>query len=428
LQKKIQIKEEEFTKQGGQFYEKREELLASKAYHQNRLENFEKEIRDLCMSTLPFSLVPKQLEETKQELLEDEKKIQNSFEKTILEKNFKELLSEITKNNFASKIDKNSKSQFTKELSEILNEKIDAIPNYFQTTFNFSPADIQKLVQFIDGLKNSGVEKIQTLVKSCDSEIDALNGIQVALESVPKHSEIGPLRTAINQLNRELGHLEEKYEEKKIQESLNRHYLNKGNAAVRINLTKKFGDTKLQRGLELSPKIQKVLEEYSELLRAKKLQTLEENILEGLKMLLHKKDFIEKVKIDKETFEVKLFKGTEDEITKNMLSKGELQMFAIAVVWGLAKTSERPLPFMIDTPLARLDDEHRNNLVENFFPYASHQIIIFSTNSEINPDLYRKLEPAIQNSFLIQYDSEEGKTMKKEGYFFEKLEEKIIEV
>ena len=56
------------------------------------------------------------------------------------------------------------------------------------------------------------------------------------------------------------------------------------------------------------------------------------------------KDFIEKVTIDKETFEVQLFKGNDDEITKNMLSKGELQMFATAVVWALAKTSGRPLP------------------------------------------------------------------------------------
>jgi DNA sulfur modification protein DndD len=144
-------------------------------------------------------------------------------------------------------------------------------------------------------------------------------------------------------------------------------------------------------------------------------------------MLLHKKQFIDKVSIDNESFEVKLFKG-DDEISKEMLSKGELQMFATAVVWGLAKTSGRPLPFMIDTPLARLDEEHRESLVEKFYPYASHQLIIFSTNSEINRTFYPKLEPFVERSFVIKYDSDKGKTEKHDNYFFDKKGEKIIEV
>ena len=145
-------------------------------------------------------------------------------------------------------------------------------------------------------------------------------------------------------------------------------------------------------------------------------------------MLLHKRNFIEKISIDKETFEVKLFKGNDDEIAKTMLSKGELQMFATAVVWGLAKTSGRPLPFMIDTPLARLDEEHRQNLVEQFYPNASHQIIILSTDTEIDYNHFKKLEPYIERSFVIEYDSKEGKTIKHDRYFFDENGEKIIEV
>ena len=111
-----------------------------------------------------------------------------------------------------------------------------------------------------------------------------------------------------------------------------------------------------------------------------------------------------------------------------MLSKGELQMYATAVVWGLALTSGRPLPFMIDTPLARLDEKHRNSIVEKFYPNASHQTIILSTDSEINFEYYQKLEPYISSSFVIQYDSDSGSTKKHDTYFFNKKGEKIIEV
>ncbi len=99
-------------------------------------------------------------------------------------------------------------------------------------------------------------------------------------------------------------------------------------------------------------------------------------------------------------------------------------MYATAIVWGLAKTSGRPLPFIIDTPLARLDEEHRSSLVQEFYP-ERHQTIILSTDSEINYEYYKKLQPYISSSYVIQYNSREGKTVIQNGYFFNSKGEKI---
>jgi DNA sulfur modification protein DndD len=200
------------------------------------------------------------------------------------------------------------------------------------------------------------------------------------------------------------------------------------NSQIRVNLTKKQIDKKRLAGLELGPKVQEVLEDYSNILRSKKLELLERYILDGLTTLLHKTDFIEKVKINGETFEIKLFKGNDDEITKDMLSKGELQMYSTSIVQALAKTSGRPLPFMIDTPLARLDEDHRKSLVGEFYPTASHQTIILSTDSEINYEHYKELKPYIAKSIVISYDSENGKTVLHDRYFFNNKGEKEIEV
>ena len=144
--------------------------------------------------------------------------------------------------------------------------------------------------------------------------------------------------------------------------------------------------------------------------------------MKGLEILLHKKDFIKKITIDKETFAVKLYNGNDDEITKNMLSQGELQIYATALVWGLAKTSGRPLPFMIDTPLARLDVDHRSSLVESFFPETSQQTIVLSTDSEVDANYYKKLKPYISKSYTIDFDTSKGKTKIHEGYFFDNKE------
>ena len=178
----------------------------------------------------------------------------------------------------------------------------------------------------------------------------------------------------------------------------------------------------------MASSIEAVLDDYSKSLRAEKISILEKNILKGLSMLMHKKDFITKVSIDKETFDVTLFNPNDDEITKNMLSKGELQIYATALVWGLAKTSGRTLPFMIDTPLARLDIEHREKLIKSFFPKNSQQTIILSTNSEINFEYYKKLEPFISKSYVIEHDASKGHTIIRDGYFDKNEGELLVEV
>jgi DNA sulfur modification protein DndD len=82
---------------------------------------------------------------------------------------------------------------------------------------------------------------------------------------------------------------------------------------------------------------------------------------------------------------------------------------------------------MIDTPLARLDEDHRMSLIENFYP-ERHQTIILSTDSEINSKYYKELEPYISRSFVIQYDFDKGSTVTHQRYFFDEKGEKIVEV
>ncbi len=428
LQKKSLFQEENFKKIGGQFATKREQLATDKVRQEAKLENIEKEIRELCSTILPFNLVPKQLEEIKNEIKSDQQKIQGSFEKDILEKNFQELSTQIKSKEFLPTLDGIVKQNLTKQIDELLQNKLDAILKVPETTYNLSNNDMKQTIQLIDDVNQSAEKKIEDLAKSYNIVTNSLELVNVGLESAPRDDEMGPLFSELTKTNRELGELENELAHEETLMAQEKSLIILLNGKIRKSLSVKIADKKRLAGLEMGPKVQAALEEYSHLLRSKKLELLEKYILDGLKMLLHKKDFIEKISIDKETFEVKLFKGNDDEIAKTMLSKGELQMFATAVVWGLAKTSGRPLPFMIDTPLARLDEEHRQNLVEQFYPNASHQTIILSTDTEIDYNHFKKLEPYIERSFVIEYDSKQGKTITHDRYFFDENGEKIIEV
>jgi DNA sulfur modification protein DndD len=163
-------------------------------------------------------------------------------------------------------------------------------------------------------------------------------------------------------------------------------------------------------------------------LKEKKLQQLEVYLLEELQRLLHKENFITKVTVDKKSFDITLYDKDENAIPKDLLSKGEQQMFATGVLLALAKTSGKPLPFMIDTPLARLDVSHRDNMIEKFFPYASHQVVIFSTDSEISEQYYQQLLPYLSRSYAMEYLPGEGKTKQHLGYFWNDKGERIVAV
>ena len=428
LQKKVDVQEVNFKKIGGQFARNREELTIEKTRLESKLEDVEKEIRELCSDTLPFSLIPKQMMEVKNEINADQQKLQGSFEKSILEKNFQDLLNNIKSESFLPNITNDVRQNVTKQIDELLKNKIESISNSTKTTYNLSADDMNHTIQLIDEINDSSEQKIEALVNTYNVISNSLEQIKVGLDSAPREDEFGPIFSELTQTTRELGELQNELEHLRTLESQEKSLVILVNAKIRANLKNKHEDKKRMAGLEIGSNVQDVLEDYAKSLRSKKLELLESYILDKLQVLLHKQNFIEKISIDRETFQVKLYKGNDDEITKDMLSKGELQMYATAVVWGLALTSGRPLPFMIDTPLARLDEEHRNSVVEQFYPSASHQTIILSTDSEVNFEYYKKLEPYISNSFVIQYDSDKGSTKKHDTYFFDKKGERIIEV
>lgn len=171
--------------------------------------------------------------------------------------------------------------------------------------------------------------------------------------------------------------------------------------------------------IQSAGKVQKTLEQFKEKLTLKKLNKLEIEVTECFRYLLHKSDLVHRVSIDSQTFRLSLFDPHGKPLPKHRLSAGEKQLLAIAFLWGLARVSHRQLPIAIDTPLGRLDSSHRHNLVERYFPSASHQVILLSTDTEIGQVEYEQLkaQSAIAHQYQLEYDEARGETQVKTGYF-----------
>ena len=78
---------------------------------------------------------------------------------------------------------------------------------------------------------------------------------------------------------------------------------------------------------------------------------------------MRKKTLVQRVLIDPETFAITLVDDQGRQVAKERLSEGEKQIFAISVLWGLSQASARPLPAIIDTPMARLSSQAKEQLI-----------------------------------------------------------------
>lgn len=148
-------------------------------------------------------------------------------------------------------------------------------------------------------------------------------------------------------------------------------------------------------------------------LKAERLKVEIENIL---LQLFRKKD-LHRVEFSPEEFVLRIYDDADVEINLSSRSEGEKQLIALAMIWALTKVSGAKFPFVIDTPLARLDSDHKYNLVTRFFTNLSDQVIILSTDTEITKDFFEEITPFVQQSYLLEYNDEIKSTEIVEGYF-----------
>lgn len=161
----------------------------------------------------------------------------------------------------------------------------------------------------------------------------------------------------------------------------------------------------------------KVLNEYKERLQSDKTRYLAETMTRCFMQLVSKRELITEIRIDPKTLDFHYFSSKGVEVNRSTFSAGEKQLLVIAMLWGLGICSRKQLPIIIDTPLARLDNTHRKALINNYFPKASEQTILLSTDSEVHGRYYEMLKPYVDKAYNLVFNDEEHSSEIKEGYF-----------
>jgi DNA sulfur modification protein DndD len=169
-----------------------------------------------------------------------------------------------------------------------------------------------------------------------------------------------------------------------------------------------------------------VLHQFLDEQKNKHKASLEETILSELKLLMHKLNseqnnnkFIDDVQVtilaSGQGMKITLFDQDDNEIRKESLASGEKQIYISCLIKAILKESYKNLPIFIDTPLGRLDEEHRDSITKKYYPALSEQVVLFSTNSEITPKRFKEISGNISKSYLLFNDG--VNTTLKSGYF-----------
>lgn len=160
-----------------------------------------------------------------------------------------------------------------------------------------------------------------------------------------------------------------------------------------------------------------VLQAYKIRLQETKTHDLAQTMTQCFKKIASKQNLISEIKIDSPSLEFIYLNKEGDPINRALFSAGEKQLLVIAMLWALGICSKKQFPVIIDTPLARMDSAHRETLINNYFPKASEQTILLSTDAEIYGIYYDLIHPYTGKEFTLVYSDEEKQTVIHEGYF-----------
>ena len=153
--------------------------------------------------------------------------------------------------------------------------------------------------------------------------------------------------------------------------------------------------------IKLSEKIINILKEYKENLEKNVKKEVENYLNVNYKQLIDSNNLISSIKIE-DDFNINYFDENKELIGMSSISAGMKQIVAISLLWALKETTNRTIPVIIDTPLGRIDYKNQINILKNYYPNASSQVIILPTDSEIDKDKFKYIEKNIATIYELK--------------------------
>ena len=404
-----------FVNEGGKIAAERSQLEQQREEKIKVANNLRESLREIAADVLPLALISPLLSQVQRQGEKELKTQQIQLAKDVLIARDERLLNWLKQLNLETNKLTNIQSFLAEDINNLYSNNL-STENTWLNADKESLSLVDNITYRLKISQNTAQKQLDELTNNEEDILTLDRQVQTAaapeeytkLQKAVKQTqtEFNKMKSQSEIMNQKLIELDA--ETKKLKQELNEYTVE--------NL--KYQNS--EHIINSAGKVQQTLKIFRERLTLKKLNKLEEEVKNCFLYLLHKSNLVHRIAIDSKTFGLSLYDLNGKPVPKHRLSAGEKQLLAIAFLWGLAKVSGRRLPIAIDTPLGRLDSSHRNNLVERYFPSASHQVILLSTDTEIAKKEYQTLQEteAIAREYLLQYNSNKRETTIKPGYFW----------
>jgi len=417
--KELRNSEQRYRREGGEVFEKRSALEAEFAAIERELHTVDEDLRDVAAHELPLCLVQALISEVAEQDKQERASTNARMLCDVLEERDAALL-ELVK---SVRPPKEVSKQLTAFLEEDRSKRQEAAQN--EQYLDLAQESSITISALLDGGFDTAKAQTRTLLDRENDLRSRVTELNRKLESVPaaqaiEHlsKEVDNARLLVLDCEKQMTHIETVLEDN---ERASARAEEARTRALRRNVDAEFAREDDQRIVRHAQKVRDTLDTFRTDLLRRNTERLATFVFESYGQLLRKKSLVRSVHIDPESFLVSLISADGSDVRPERLSAGERQLLATAILWGLARASGKVLPMVIDTPLGRLDSEHRSRLVEKYFPHASHQVVLLSTDEEIDERYYKKLKSRLGRTYRLEFDERERATTVREGYFPEAL-------
>lgn len=425
-QVRIQELEREFSSHGGMITREREELNNKIFLMEQEKRQISEKIREIIASLLPFVITKKLVQQTITQL-ENEERVQKyeMLKDELGQHTLPHLLKSLShKFHITDKDGNEASSTFMDEISTKLFNLLKPVGiniDKFQIIHGMTREQKRAMHELFESVRQFSGKDIDHYFLRMEH---LTHEIYNAKKQIEHNVKDDTLKEIVNKLNGEHRlHEQIKFEiennEVKLTEAKKFYHelvAQKERIAKRVYKAQKDGNI-----FELCQKLNVVLTKYQEIQVNKYLGTVETYFLQMFNSLMRKGQFLNSFKIDPYTFEMTMLNHTNSQVFKHSLSAGETQTFFLSLLWALLKASKQQIPLVLDTLFGRLDRTHKENLIDKYLPIAGEQVIILSTNTEIDEYYYEKIKPHIQQEFVLCFNRETNRVEINHNYFFQKV-------
>lgn len=412
-EEKLRQAEERFLSEGGKIAAEQTQQEARLQQARTKAESHRAALRELAAGALPLALIQPSLQQVQSRAQQEVRQQQFEVAKVLLQERSQRLLK------FVKSLDLGAKQ--VKQIQTFLAQQDRETAQGNDAAW--LDADVDTLQQLTNTLEYALPHQLQV----ASAQLKQLQACQEEIETIERYLATAAAPEIYAKLVQRVRQAQTELVQLKADREQSQRLLDQ--TEQMIDRTKQqlmdYGKLAIDRKddehtLSAIDKVQETLKVFKQKLKLRKLNQLETLVTECFLYLLHKSNLVHRVQIDTETFSLSLFDYEGHPVPKHRLSAGEKQLLAISLLWGLARASGRQLPVAIDTPLGRLDSSHRNHLVDRYFPQASHQVLLLSTDTEIGKAEVKRLREtgAIAREYLLKYDRAKHQTQVKPGYFW----------